>query len=141
MQLVLTDCSFSDPSLVGQKMPATTAAPGDGDPGSVDPALVKMSNQARSEAPASTKLNEQDNTHAAPVCALMPSRSPLMPRRARPRRAPRIMLGSYTVEGSQNSEFIVSETKQAKRLRIALLATPRCRRLQGNCAANLALLT
>ena len=100
MQLVLTDCSFSDPSLVGQKMPATTAAPGDGDPGSVDPALVKMSNQARSEAPASTKLNEQDNTHAAPVCALMPSRSPLMPRRARPRRAPRIMLGSYTVEGS-----------------------------------------
>ena len=61
----------SDPALVGQKMPATAAAPGDGAPGSADPALIKMSNQARSEAPASTKLNEQDNTHAAPVCALM----------------------------------------------------------------------
>ena len=57
------------------EMPARAAAPGDGAPGSVDPALIKMSNQhtklgqARSEVPASTKQNEQDNTHAAPVCA------------------------------------------------------------------------
>ena len=60
-------------------MAANAAAPGDGAPGSVDPALIKMSNQhtklgqARSEEPAPTKLNEQDNTHAVPVCA--PTRS------------------------------------------------------------------
>ena len=48
-------------------------AAGNDAPGSEDP--IKMSNQhtklgeARSEEPAPTKLNEQDNTHAAPVCA------------------------------------------------------------------------
>ena len=58
-------------------MATNAAAPSDGAPGSVDPALIKMSNQhtklgqARSEEPAPTKLNEQDNTHAVPVCALM----------------------------------------------------------------------
>ena len=57
-------------------MAANASAPGDGAPGSVDPALIKMSNQhsklgqARSEESAPTKLNEQDNTHAVPVCAL-----------------------------------------------------------------------
>ena len=52
------------------------AARNDGEPnGSDDPAPIKMSNQhtklgqARSEEPAPTKLNHQDNTHAAPVCA------------------------------------------------------------------------
>ena len=64
-------------------MATTAAAPGDGAPGSVAPALIKMSNQhsklgqARSEEPAPTKLNEQDNTHSAPVRALMaPAQSP-----------------------------------------------------------------
>ena len=57
-------------------MPANAAAPGNDAPGSEDPAAVKMSNQhtklgqARSEEPAPTKLNEQDNTHSAPVRAL-----------------------------------------------------------------------
>ena len=52
------------------------AAPGDGAPGSGDPALIKMSNQhtklsqARSEEPAPTTLNDQRNTHAMPVRAL-----------------------------------------------------------------------
>ena len=65
-----------DPALVGQEMPAN-AARNDGKPSFEDPALIKMSNQhtklgqARSEEPAPTKLNEQDNTHAVPVCALM----------------------------------------------------------------------
>ena len=75
---------------------------GDGAKGSVDPAPIKMSNQhsklgqARSEEPASTKLNDEHDTHAVPVRALMaPAQSP-MPRRARPRRAPRAMLGSYS---------------------------------------------
>ena len=52
------------------------AARSDSEPdGSDDPAPIKMSNQhtklgqARSEEPAPTKLNHQDNTHAAPVCA------------------------------------------------------------------------
>ena len=54
-------------------MAATAAAPGDGAPGSVDPALIKMSNQhtklgqARSEEPAQTKLNDQHDTHGMPV--------------------------------------------------------------------------
>ena len=72
-----------DPALVGQEMPAN-AARNDGEPGSEDPAPIKMSNQhtksgqARSEEPAPTKLNEQDNTHAVPVRALVwPPRSPL----------------------------------------------------------------
>ena len=71
-----------DPVLVGQEMPAN-AARNDGEPGSEDPASIKMSNQhtklgqARSEEPAPTKLNEQDNTHAAPVRAIYPPRSPL----------------------------------------------------------------
>ena len=75
-------------------MAANASAPGDGAPGSVDPALIKMSNQhsklgqARSEEPASTKLNDEHDTHAAPVRALMaPAQSP-MPQRARPRGAP-----------------------------------------------------
>ena len=82
-----------DPALVGQEMPAN-AARNDGEPGSEDPASIKMSNQhaklgqARSEEPAPPKLNEQDNTHAAPVRA--PAQSPM------PRRAPRAMLGSYS---------------------------------------------
>ena len=56
-------------------MPARVAARNDCESGSEDPALIKMSNQhtklgeARSEEPAATKLNEQDNTHAEPVCA------------------------------------------------------------------------
>ena len=89
-----------DPALVGQEMPAN-AARNDGKPSFEDPALIKMSNQhtklgqARSEEPAPTKLNEQDNTHSAPVRALM-APAPPMPRRARPRRAPRAMLGSYS---------------------------------------------
>ena len=51
------------------------AAPGDGAPGTEDPALTKMSNQhtklsqARSEEPAPTTLNDQRNTHAMPVRA------------------------------------------------------------------------
>ena len=51
------------------------AAPGDGAPGSEDPALIKMSNQhlklgpARPEEPAPTKLNDQRNTHPMPVRA------------------------------------------------------------------------
>ena len=50
------------------------AAPGDGAPGTEDPALTKMSNQhtklsqARSEEPTSTTLNDQD-THPMPVRA------------------------------------------------------------------------
>ena len=54
----------------------------DGEPGSEDPVSIKMSNQhtkleARSEEPAPTKLNEQDNTLAVPVRALMaPAQSP-----------------------------------------------------------------
>ena len=54
-------------------MPARAAAPGNDAPGSEDPALIKMSNQhtklgqARSEEPAPTKLNEQDDMHAVPV--------------------------------------------------------------------------
>ena len=65
-----------DSALVGQDTPAN-AARNDGEPGFEDPAPIKMSNQlsklgqARSEESASTKLNEQDNTHAVPVCALM----------------------------------------------------------------------
>ena len=60
-------------------MSVNAAAPGKNAPGSEDP--IKMSNQhtklgeARSEEPAPTKLNEQDNTHAAPVRALWPPRS------------------------------------------------------------------
>ena len=83
-------------------MPANAAAPGNDAPGSEDPAAVKMSNQhtklgqARSEEPAPTKLNEQDNTHAVPVCA--PAQSPM------PRRAPRTMLGSYS-EGSPRGKL------------------------------------
>ena len=70
-----------DPALVGQEMPAN-AARNDGEPGSDDPASIKMSNQhtklgqARSEESAPTKLNEQDNTHSAPVRALVAPRSP-----------------------------------------------------------------
>ena len=64
-----------DPALVGQEMPAN-AARNDGEPGSEDPAPIKMSNtklgQACSEELAPTKLNEQDNTHAEPVQASMP---------------------------------------------------------------------
>ena len=62
-----------DPALVGQEMPAN-AARNDGEPGSDDPASIKMSNQhtksgqVRSEEPAPTKLNEQDNMRAVPVC-------------------------------------------------------------------------
>ena len=58
-------------------MSANAAAPGDGAPGSVAPALIKMSNQhtkldqARSEEPAPTKLNDEHDTHAGPVRALM----------------------------------------------------------------------
>ena len=71
-----TSLTPSDPALVGQEMPAN-AARNDGKPSFEDPTLIKMSNQhsklgqARSEESASTKLNEQDNTHAVPVCALM----------------------------------------------------------------------
>ena len=49
------------------------AAPGDGAPGSEDPALIKMGNQqtklsqARAEEPAPTRLNDQHVTHAMPV--------------------------------------------------------------------------
>ena len=82
-----------DPVLVGQEMPAN-AARNDGEPGSEDPAPIKMSNQhtklgeARSEEPAPTKLNDEHDTHAVPVRALMaPAQSP-MPQRARPRGAP-----------------------------------------------------
>ena len=88
-----------DPALVGQEMPANAAAPVDGAPGSVDPALIKMSNQhtklgqARSEESAPTKLNEQDNTHAVPVCAPQ-SMAPYAATCYRPRRAPRTVLGS-----------------------------------------------
>ena len=52
------------------------ATPGDGAPGSEEPAVIKMSNQqtkrgqARSEEPAPTTLNDQRNTHAMPVRAL-----------------------------------------------------------------------
>ena len=83
-------------------MPARAAARNDGEPGSEDPALIKMSNQhtklgqARTEEPALTKLTEQDNTHAVPVCA--PAQSPM------PRRAPRTMLGSYS-EGSPRGKL------------------------------------
>ena len=79
-------------------MPANAAAPGNDAPGAEDPAPIKMSNQhtklgqVRSEEPAPTKLNEQDNTRAVPVCT--PAQSP-MPRRARPQRAPRDC-GSYS---------------------------------------------
>ena len=79
-----------DPALVGQEMPAN-AARNNGESGSAAP--IKMSNQlsklgqARSEEPAPTKLNEQDNTHAAPVRALLAPAQSLMLRRARPRRA------------------------------------------------------
>ena len=72
---------------------------GDGAKGSVDPAPIKMSNQhsklgqARSEEPAPTKLNEQDNTHAVPVCAPQ-SMAPYAATCYRPRRAPRTVLGS-----------------------------------------------
>ena len=52
-------------------MATNAAAPSDGAPGSVDPALIKMSNQHTKLSQASTKLNEQDNMHAVPVCALM----------------------------------------------------------------------
>ena len=88
-----------DSALVGQETPAN-AARNDGEPGSEDPAPIKMSNQhtklgqARSEEPALAKLNDQDNTHAMPVRALVaPAQSPI-PRRARPRRAPRTVFGS-----------------------------------------------
>ena len=81
-------------------MPANAAVPGNDAPGSEDPAAIKMSNQhtklgqARSEEPALAKLNDQDNTHAMPVRALVaPAQSPI-PRRARPRRAPRTVFGS-----------------------------------------------
>ena len=61
-----------DSALVGQETPAN-AARNDGEPGSEDPAPIKMSNtklgQACSEELAPTKLNEQDNTHAEPVRA------------------------------------------------------------------------
>ena len=55
------------------EMSARAAARNDGEPGSEDPAPIKMSNtklgQACSEELAPTKLNEQDNTHADPVRA------------------------------------------------------------------------
>ena len=83
-------------------MPARAAAPGNDAPGSEDPALIKMSNQhaklgqARSKEPAPTKLNEQDNTHAVPVRALMaPAQSP-MPRRAGRSVHRETVLGSYS---------------------------------------------
>ena len=67
---------------------------------SEDPASIKMSNQhaklARSEEPAPTKLNDEHDTHAVPVCALIPAAQSPRPRHARPRRAPRAMLGSYS---------------------------------------------
>ena len=81
-------------------MPANAAAPGNDAPGSEDP--IKMSNQhtklgeARSEEPAPTKLNDQHDTHGMPVCALIPAAQSPRPRHARPRRAPRAMLGSYS---------------------------------------------
>ena len=62
-------------SSLKAKMTVNAAAPANDAPGAGDPALIKMSNQhtklgqARSEEPAPTKLNHQDNTHAAPVCA------------------------------------------------------------------------
>ena len=70
--------------LAGQEMKVNAAAPANDAPGSeLDPAPIKLSNQrtklgqARSEEPAPTKLNEQDNTHSAPVRALVAPRSPL----------------------------------------------------------------
>ena len=66
-------------------MTANAAAPGDGAPGSEDPALIKMSNQhtklsqARSEEPAPTKLNDQRNTHPMPVRAHNGRRAALWP--------------------------------------------------------------
>ena len=91
--------TMSSSKPVAPEMPARAAAPGDGAPGSVDPALIKMSNQhtklgqARSEESAPTKLNEQDNTHAVPVCAPQ-SMAPYAATCYRPRRAPRTVLGS-----------------------------------------------
>ena len=86
-------------------MPAN-AARNDGEPGSDDPALIKMSNQhtklgqARTEEPAPTKLNEQDNTHAVPVRALMaPAQSPC--RDVLGRGEHRESCSVPTVEGSQ----------------------------------------
>ena len=74
---------FELPSLIGQEMPVNAAAPANDAPGAEDPASIKISNQhtklgqARSEEPAPTKLNEQDNTHSAPVRALVaPTQSP-----------------------------------------------------------------
>ena len=65
-------------------MPANAARNDGEQDGPADPAPIKMSNQhtklgqARSEEPAPTKLNDQDNTHAVPVRALVwPPRSPL----------------------------------------------------------------
>ena len=68
-------------------MPARAAARNDGEPGSEDPAPIKMSNQhtkleARSEESAPPKLNDEHDTRAVPVRALMaPTQSP-MPQRA-----------------------------------------------------------
>ena len=78
-------CESALSSLAGQEMPGNADAPANDAPGSeLDPAPIKLSNQrtklgqARSEEPAPTKLNEQDNTHAVPVRALVwPPRSPL----------------------------------------------------------------
>ena len=79
-------------------MPANAAVPGNDAPGSEDPAAIKMSNQhtklgeARSEEPAPTsRLNDEHDTHAVPVCALIPAAQSPRPRHARPRRAPRAM--------------------------------------------------
>ena len=88
--------------LAGQEMKVNAAAPANDAPGSeLDPAPIKLSNQrtklgqARSEEPAPTKLNEQDNTHAAPVRALMaPAQSPC-------RGVHRESCSVPTVEGSQ----------------------------------------
>ena len=87
--------ALSLPPTICQAMQANAkpaAAPGDGAPGTEDPALVKMSNQhtklsqARTEEPAPTKLGDQHNTHAMPVRALNGCRAVPWVRRA-PRTA------------------------------------------------------
>ena len=75
-------------------MATNAAAPSDGAPGSVHPALIKMSNQHTKLSQASTKLNEQDNMHAVPVCALMAPAQPYAATCLGRGVAPRAMLGS-----------------------------------------------
>ena len=65
------------------------------------PVLIKSNDtklgQARSEEPAPTKLNEQDNTHSAPVRALVaPAQSPRRDVLGRGVHGPRAMLGSHS---------------------------------------------